>query len=171
TYVAVRGGIGVDPILGSRATDLLAGVGPPVLSDGGWLPVGVATTGPPVAGGSVPAPPDNIVLRVLPGPRDDWFAAGALAALCREPYEVSPRSDRVGLRLSGPALERSRPGELPSEGMVEGAVQVPPDGQPVLLLADHPLTGGYPVIAVVDAADVPLAAQARPGQQIRFRVS
>ncbi|WP_324276271.1 hypothetical protein [Blastococcus brunescens] len=78
-------------------------------------------------------------------------------------------SDRVGLRLSGPRLERARGDELPSEGLVPGAVQVPPDGAPVLFLADHPVTGGYPVLAVVATADLPAAAQLRPGDRLRFR--
>ncbi|PZS30988.1 MAG: allophanate hydrolase, partial [Pseudonocardiales bacterium] len=165
--------IGVGQVLGSRSTDLLAGVGPPVVRDGVRLPVGALVAGLPhvdVAPVPVPVLPDSIVLRALPGPRDDWFTAGALRALGGQPYQVSPNSDRVGLRLTGPALHRSRGGELPSEGMVAGALQVPPDGQPVLLLADHPVTGGYPVIAVVDEADLPIAAQARPGRTIRFVV-
>jgi allophanate hydrolase subunit 2 len=84
---------------------------------------------------------------------------------------VSPDSDRVGARLSGPALVRSRHEELPSEGLVEGAIQVPPDGQPIVMLADHPTTGGYPVIAVVDPADLRHVAQAAPGTTLRFRRS
>jgi allophanate hydrolase subunit 2 len=83
---------------------------------------------------------------------------------------VTNDSDRSGLGLSGPSLPRARDGELPSEGMVTGALQVPPDGKPILLLADHPVTGGYPVIAVVRSADIGLAAQLRPGQPVRFRL-
>jgi allophanate hydrolase subunit 2 len=83
-------------------------------------------------------------------------------------YRVSAASNRIGLRTEGPALERARTGELPSEGMVLGAVQVPPDGRPVLFLADHPTTGGYPVIAVVRTADLAAAAQASPGTAVRF---
>jgi allophanate hydrolase subunit 2 len=111
-----------------------------------------------------------VQLRVLPGPRDDWFAAGAIGILCGAGYVVTPASDRVGLRLDGPALPRASngAGELASEGMVTGALQVPPDGKPILLLADHPVTGGYPVIAVVRSADIGLAAQLRPGQPVRF---
>ena len=102
------------------------------------------------------------------GPRDDWFTAGAVDALLSEPWIVSPQSNRTGLRLTGPRLDRSRNAELLSEGIVSGAIQVPPSGEPIVLLADHPTTGGYPVIAVVVTADLPLAAQARPGQEIRF---
>ncbi|MEP6697750.1 MAG: biotin-dependent carboxyltransferase family protein [Pseudonocardiales bacterium] len=171
TYLAVRGGLAVDPVLGSRSTDLLAGLGPPVLAAGQRLPVGELFDRLPIVDvAPVPGPPIAVVLRVLPGPRDDWFGPGGLRVLGGEPYLVAPDSDRVGLRLQGHPLERVRDGELPSEGMVEGALQVPPDGQPVLLLADHPVTGGYPVIGVVPPADIPLAAQARPGQGIRFRV-
>jgi allophanate hydrolase subunit 2 len=102
------------------------------------------------------------------GPRDAWFTADALRTLLGSAYTVTDRSDRVGARLAGPPLPRRTAGELPSEGMVPGALQVPPDGEPVLFLADHPVTGGYPVIAVVAAADVARAAQARPGTRLRF---
>lgn len=171
TYLCVRGGIAVEPVLGSRATDILAGLGPPVLTAGAWLPVGPAPREQPdVEQAPVPNPPDgDINLRVMPGPRADWFTTDALDSLCAEPYEVTSESNRVGLRLSGPVLERSREGELPSEGMAHGSLQVPPTGQPTLLLADHPVTGGYPVIAVVLGDDLDAAAQARPGQRLRFR--
>ena len=109
------------------------------------------------------------VLRVLPGPRLDWFGQDALAALCGAPYTVGPASNRTGLRLAGPPLPRAGDAELASEGMVTGSLQVPHDGQPILLLADHPATGGYPVIAVLVSADIGLAAQLRPGEAIRFR--
>jgi allophanate hydrolase subunit 2 len=112
-----------------------------------------------------------VELRVIAGPRDDWFTAGALTALGTGSYTVRPASNRTGLRLSGPALDRSRPGELLSEGMAAGSLQVTHDGQPILLLADHPTTGGYPVIGVVASADLGLAAQLRPGQQVRFQIA
>ncbi|GAA2626147.1 hypothetical protein GCM10010307_13740 [Streptomyces vastus] len=102
------------------------------------------------------------------GPSDDWFTATAVRTLTTHTYRVSSASNRIGLRTEGPALERARPGELPSEGMVLGAIQVPPDGRPVVFLADHPTTGGYPVIAVVRATDLPGAAQAAPGTPVRF---
>lgn len=172
SYLAVRGGIAVEPVLGSRSTDLLAGLGPPVVTAGMRLPVGDAVVGPP-ASAAAPAPDwqAEVVLRARWGPRDDWFTAEARRLLGTATYQVTPSSDRVGLRLRGSVLPRRRGGELPSEGMVEGALQVTPDGMPVLLLADHPVTGGYPVIAVVDPDDVPLAAQTRPGQHLRFRLS
>jgi biotin-dependent carboxylase-like uncharacterized protein len=170
TYLAVAGGIDAEPVLGSRSTDTLAGLGPDPLRAGDRLAVGAHRGEPPgVDVAAVAAPAADPVLRVLPGPRADWFGPGALERLCARPWTVSPRSDRVGMRLDGEPLERSHHGELAPEGMVEGALQVPPDGRPVLLLADHPVTGGYPVIAVVHDDDVPLAAQARPGAQIRFR--
>jgi allophanate hydrolase subunit 2 len=119
----------------------------------------------------MPAAGEAVRIRVVPGPRDDWFAAGALELLCEADYMVTPASDRTGIRLDGPALPRARHDELPSEGLVTGALQVPPGGQPILLLADHPTTGGYPVIAVVATADIGLAAQLRPGARLRFAIS
>ncbi|MET7290233.1 biotin-dependent carboxyltransferase family protein [Streptomyces sp. NPDC005573] len=168
-YVAVSGGVAVEPVLGSRATDLLSGLGPAPLTDGTVLPLGVPA-GPParVDAAPQPRPPAELVLRVTPGPRADWFTARALDDLTTRAYRVSPATNRIGLRTEGPALERAVTGELPSEGMVLGAVQVPPDGRPVVFLADHPTTGGYPVIAVVRAADLPAAAQAVPGTGVRF---
>ncbi|WP_405739423.1 biotin-dependent carboxyltransferase family protein [Streptomyces sp. NBC_00028] len=168
-YVAVSGGIAVEPVLGSRSTDLLSGLGPAPLTDGAVLPLGTPSTLPArVDVAPQPAPPAELVLRVTLGPRDDWFTPEAVRAFTSRAYRVSPASNRIGLRTEGPALERARPGELPSEGMVLGAVQVPPDGRPVVFLADHPTTGGYPVIAVVRTEDLAAAAQAAPGTPIRF---
>ncbi|MGW1499033.1 5-oxoprolinase subunit C family protein [Streptomyces mirabilis] len=171
SYVAVAGGVAVDPVLGSRSTDLLSGLGPPPLTDGTVLPLGrpdgVHTRVDVVPH---PGPPSELVLRVTPGPREDWFTASALRTLATGTYRVSSASNRIGLRTEGPSLERAVSGELPSEGMVLGAVQVPPDGRPVVFLADHPTTGGYPVIAVVRGADLPAAAQAVPGTPVRFMV-
>ncbi len=171
SYVAVRGGVETEPVLGSRSTDVLAGLGRP-LEDGDVLPIGSATRGPVPAVDVAPVralPEGDVELRVLLGPRDDWFTGDALRLLREEPFVVASDSNRVGMRLDGPTLDRSRDDELPSEGTVAGAVQVPPGGQPVLFLADHPVTGGYPVIAVVLSVDLPLAGQARPGQRLRFR--
>lgn len=177
TYVAVAGGgLAVEAVLGSRSTDLLAGLGPPPLAAGDVLPVGDPTLSARRA--SVPAAADSLavrppaspaLLRALPGPRYDWFTAAAHGTLGQDTYLVSSKSDRTGLRLVGPPLARATSIELPSEGMVRGAIQVPPDGLPVLLLADHPVTGGYPVIAVVDDEDTDVAAQLRPGDVLRFR--
>lgn len=173
TYVGVRGGVAVEPVLGSRSTDVLSGIGPAVLDRDTVLPVGSAPDHWPAVDVApvAPLPDGDLVLRVRPGPREDWFAAGALEALCSAPYAVTADSNRVGMRLRGPTLERSRRGELPSEGMVRGALQVPPTGQPTLLLSDHPVTGGYPVIGVVVGADLDLAAQARPGQRLQLRLA
>ncbi|MGF0173012.1 biotin-dependent carboxyltransferase family protein [Streptomyces sp. Marseille-Q5077] len=169
SYVAVSGGIAVEPVLGSRSTDLLSGLGPPPLTDGTVLPLGRPTRlHARVDVAPQPAPPGELVLRVTPGPRDDWFTPAAVRAFTSRPYRVSAASNRIGLRTEGPALERALTRELPSEGVVLGAVQVPPDGRPVVFLADHPTTGGYPVIAVVRAADLPAAAQAVPGTPVRF---
>ncbi|SDN81009.1 biotin-dependent carboxyltransferase family protein [Geodermatophilus sp. DSM 45219] len=169
TYLAVRGGIAVEPVLGSRSTDLLSGLGPPVLSSGDEVPVGSAAGPMPgVDLAPVPDPPGGeVTVRLLPGPRRDWFTSPA--ALTASAWEVTGESNRIGLRLAGVPLARARTGELASEGMVRGALQVPPSGQPVLFLADAPVTGGYPVVGYVEDADVDRCGQLRPGQTLRFR--
>jgi biotin-dependent carboxylase-like uncharacterized protein len=198
-YLAVRGGIDVPPVLGSRATDQLSGLGPSPLRAGDLLPVGrlagdaaqpwpepprvwpadavprVGAVDPDAAltaAAGAPAPaaatPPPAVLRVLPGPRPDWFASDALAVLPGATYRVTPASNRVALRLDGPEVRRVDRGELPSEPLVPGAVQVPPDGRPVVFGADHPVTGGYPVLAVVHPRDLDLAAQLPPGALVRL---
>lgn len=169
-YLAVRGGIDVAPVLGSRSTDQLAGIGPAPVRAGVLLRVGSMTLDsaqpwPEPAGG---ASHDPAVLRITPGPRPDWFARDALDALCAGTYAVTPDSNRVALRLTGPPVRRADRGELPSEPLVPGAVQVPPDGQPVVFGADHPVTGGYPVVAVLDEPSRDVAAQLRPGDVLRF---
>jgi len=172
TYLSVRGGFEVPTVLGSRATDMLSGLGPARLTVGDVLPVGSPPSTLPnleVAPIS-PSPMRDgpIAIRAQLGPRADWLADPQLLA---GPWTVSSRSDRVGIRLEGPALQRhdSRVGqELLSEGVAHGSIQVPPGGQPVLFLADHPVTGGYPVAAVVRDADIDLAAQAVPGQTLRI---
>ncbi|MFC6885036.1 MULTISPECIES: biotin-dependent carboxyltransferase family protein [Actinomadura] len=171
SYLAVRGGVDVPPVLGSRSADTLAALGPDPLGPGTVLPVGPPPDGVPLLGVLPVAPPPagDVELGVVPGPRADWFTRDALHGLFTGEYEVTSEIDRVGMRLSGPRLARAEKGELPSEGTVAGALQVPPSGLPVLFLADHPLTGGYPVIGVVASADLGRAAQARPGQRLRFR--
>jgi biotin-dependent carboxylase-like uncharacterized protein len=164
SYLAVAGGIDVEPVLGSRSTDTLSGLGPAKLAKGDELPVGSSQGTPGTAGWMPVSDGDHLVLRMRLGPRDDWFTG--LDAFLAATYTVTPVSNRVGARLAGPALTRARPGELPSEGVVLGAVQVPADGQPLIFLADHPTTGGYPVVGVVD--DVTPLAQARPGTMISF---
>jgi allophanate hydrolase subunit 2 len=163
----------VEPVLGSRSADLLSGLGPAPLRAGDRLPVGAPPAAPvPVVDvAAVTAPTgEDVVVRAVAGPRADWFAPTALRVLAETRWQASGDSDRVGVRLEGGRLERTRAGELPSEGMVPGALQVPPSGQPVLLLADAPSTGGYPVVAVLVAADVDRAAQLRPGQGLRIRL-
>jgi biotin-dependent carboxylase-like uncharacterized protein len=164
SYLAVAGGISVEPVLGSRSTDTLSGLGPPRLTDGATLPVGTPYRDPAWAAHLLPLPPSELVLGVRLGPRDDWVD---VSALFRRSWTITPVSNRIGARLAGPALPRRRDGELPPEGVVLGAIQVPADGQPLIFLADHPTTGGYPVIGVVD--DVTPLAQARPGTTVRFR--
>lgn len=164
SYLAVAGGIGVEPVLGSRSTDTLAWVGPPRVEAGTVLPVG-PVAGEPVAV-DLTEPRRASGLRFVPGPRADWVAS--LRPLADTAWRVLPDSDRIGLRLDGPPLQRVRDGELASEGMVLGAVQLPPDGRPVVFLADHPVTGGYPVVAVVDVRDLWQCAQARPGETVQL---
>ncbi|MEU0598220.1 biotin-dependent carboxyltransferase family protein [Streptomyces sp. NPDC006393] len=169
SYVAVAGGIATEPVLGSRSTDLLSGLGPAPVRDGDVLPLGAPVRQPALPSAAPwSAPPAALVLPLRPGPRADWFTPAALRTLTSATYRVSPHSNRIGLRTEGPALERRTTGELPSEGMVLGAVQVPPDGRPVVFLHDHPTTGGYPVIAVVVEAALAQAAQARAGTPVRF---
>ena len=168
TYVAVAGGIDVDPVLGSRSTDLLSGLGPAPVAAGDVLPTGVPGTAPHGVE-AVPRPSPGR-LRIRLGPRSDWFAEHSVASLDGASYEVSADSNRIGLRLRGTPLEPARDEELPSEGMVLGAVQVPPSGQPVVFLHDHPTTGGYPVVGVVVGDDLPVCAQARPGDRLTLQV-
>lgn len=172
SYLAVRGGVDAALVLGSRSTDTMSGIGPAplaagqVLADGGEAESGVV--------GAPELQPDYpgtgvTVLDVVPGPRADWFDQAALDSFTAQDWSVLPQSNRVGMRLDGTPLQRSRQGELPSEGTVAGALQVPPEGLPVLFLADHPITGGYPVIAVVVDSQLDLAAQVPIGGKIRFR--
>ena len=172
SYLGVRGGIAVAPILGSRSYDTLSSIGPPPLRPGDALPVGEpAGNFPELEQAPVAAISEGLVaLRVMRGPRDDWCADPD--ALVRSTWLVSERSDRVGVRLSGAALQHRWPArQLPSEGAIRGAIQVPPNGQPVILGTDHPVTGGYPVIGVVIDDDVDTLAQLRPGQPVRLRWS
>jgi biotin-dependent carboxylase-like uncharacterized protein len=170
TYLAVRGGLDVPAVLGSRSTDTLSGLGPDPLSAGDRLEIGdEQVEQPSVDLAPQPEPPAELVLRVRVGPRDDWFADGEVERFCTTRWRVTRDADRVGIKLDGDPLRRRGDDELKSEPMVRGAVQVPKSGQPIIFGADHPVTGGYPVIAVVESADVDRAAQARPGEQLRFR--
>ena len=166
-YLAVAGGIEAPRLFGSRSHDVLSGLGPPPLKAGDRLAIG-SVRGLPRSVAAPKAMPPTPTLRFVPGPRDDWFAPAALDVLAAEPYTVSPDCNRIAVRLHGAPLARAVEGELPSEGLVPGAIQVPPDGQPVVMLADHPTTGGYPVIGVVLPEDLWLLAQSRPGGALRF---
>ena len=172
-YLAFRGGIETQSALGSSSSDTLAHLGPAALEAGSTLAIGdsaphLVDPGTPSPNrGDLPQPGQTLTLRVTLGPRDDWFTSAGIETLLGQMWTVTHESDRVGLRLSGEVpLERSQAGELPSEGAVTGALQVPPNGQPVLFGPDHPLTGGYPIIASVDDTD--LAAQLSPGVRLRF---
>ncbi len=171
SYLAVRGGFAASLTLGSASTDLTSGLGPPPLEPGQRLEVGGSVTGPSRGSdltGARPGPQRGVTLRAVVGPRDDWFSGDAVHALASAEWQVCRDSDRVGVRLQGPALSRARTDELPSEAVVRGAVQVPAAGQPLVFFADHPTTGGYPVIAVVLDEDTDLLAQLAPGDTLRF---
>lgn len=176
TTFAVRGGFAVPAVLGSRSRDTLAGLGPEPLRAGNVLPIGPepATPVPPADLVPIDPPTDAVVeLEVRPGPRHDWFTAEAWRLLTTSAFTTSARSDRTGVRLEGPALDRVPDlvgVELASEGMLRGSIQVSPDGAPTVLGPDHPVTGGYPVIAVVVDAALDRLAQLRPGQPVRLRL-
>jgi biotin-dependent carboxylase-like uncharacterized protein len=172
SYLAVRGGIDVAPVLGSRSYDVLSEIGPAPLQPGDVLSIGEHTQQYPELDQAPVAPiADQLVeLMVVPGPRDDWIADAD--ALVHTVWMASDRSDRVGMRLQGSPLAHRSPGrQLPSEGAARGAIQVPPNGLPVILGPDHPVTGGYPVIGVIADDDIDKVAQVRPGQQVRLRWS
>jgi KipI family sensor histidine kinase inhibitor len=170
SYLALRGGFDVSPVLGSCATDTLAHIGPDALKSGDAVaPAGRSANAVAAAAiaPELPAAGDVVELPVTLGPRTDWFSADMVARFLDQEWQVTAQSSRVGIRLSGNALNRDD-SELPSEGTATGAIQIPHSGQPVLFLADHPLTGGYPVIATVQPHALNLAGQIPPGARIRF---
>ncbi len=173
-YVAVRGGFAEAPVMGSCATDTLAHVGPAPVAVGDWLAVQPApatsvVAAPELPPADLPTLEQEVVLDVVMGPRTDWFTPEAIARFAAQRWQVTPQSNRVGLRLAGEVpLDRAITGELPSEGTALGALQVPPSGQPVLFLADHPLTGGYPVIGCVAPYHLDRAGQIPVGAWLRF---
>lgn len=171
SYLGVRGGMDVSSAADSRSTDTLAGLGPDRIAAGAELAVGAGAPHPipPLEIAPWGWPADPIEVELGPGPRADEFAPLAHRALVEEVWTVAAQTDRIGMRLDGPVLPRRATGEVPSEGMVPGAMQVPPHGRPVILLADGPVTGGYPVIAVVTDATLDRLAQAGPGTRVRFR--
>jgi biotin-dependent carboxylase-like uncharacterized protein len=169
TYLAVRGGVCVEPVLGSRSYDVMSAIGPSPLAPGDELPIGEHTNDyPELDQAPVAAIPAHLLeLRVIPGPRDDWFVDPDV--LVHTIWMASDRSDRVGMRLEGRPLRYRYPDrQLPSEGATRGAIQVPPNGLPVILGPDHPVTGGYPVVGVVIDEDIDKVAQVRPGQYVRL---
>jgi biotin-dependent carboxylase-like uncharacterized protein len=171
SYLAVAGGIDTMPVMGSRATDLLSGLGPPIVSEGTTLRIG-QPTGPSAALDFAPyrLPEPELLLDCYLGPRDDWITREAIEIFARSRWQVTTESNRIALRLKGVPLARRITDELLSEGVALGSVQVPANGQPVVFLSDHPTTGGYPVIGVVPAPDIWRCGQAMPGTSIRFRI-
>ncbi|NEG55287.1 5-oxoprolinase subunit B/C family protein [Bifidobacterium platyrrhinorum] len=196
-YVAVRGGFAVRTILGSASTDTMSGIGPAPLRRGDLLPVADVPGVPGMAADSgvgLPRPwPDDLPRRgavtelgVTLGPRDDWFTDRGIATFLDTAWTVTARSNRVGLRLTGaagepgepgepvvaPTLERANPGEeLNSEATVPGSIEVPGNGLPLIFLRDQPVTGGYPVIAVLTKAALVTAGQLPPGAKVRFTLA
>ena len=171
-YLALRGGYDVAPVLGSAATDTLAFVGPPSLGAGATVAPACRPASAVAAPEEQPVLPksgDLVTLPVTLGPRTDWFTPDMVRHFLAQEWLVTPQSSRVGIRLHG-ELPMTRPdaNELPSEGTETGAIQIPHSGQPVLFLADHPLTGGYPVIATLLPRALDLAGQIPPGARIRF---
>jgi biotin-dependent carboxylase-like uncharacterized protein len=172
TYLAVRGGIDVAPVLGSRSYDVMAAIGPAPLRNGDVLQIGERTGDyPEIDHAPVATIPNDVVeLRVTPGPRDDWFVDPDI--MVRTNWLVTNNSDRVGMRLVGMPLEYRWPDrQLPAEGADRGAIQVPPNGFPIILGPDHPVTGAYPVVGVVVEEDLDMLGQVRPGQTVRMHWS
>jgi biotin-dependent carboxylase-like uncharacterized protein len=169
SYFAVRGGVDVKPVLRSRSTDTLGHLGPPALRAGDRLPVGSAAQTEQPSGEPGTWQPAPARLPVVLGPRADWFTEDAVRTLIAGAWQVRADSDRIGVRLDGPRLRRTRGDELPSEPTLPGAIQVPPDGRPIVLGPDSPVTGGYPVIAVLRRRYLDHVAQLRPGDFVQFR--
>jgi biotin-dependent carboxylase-like uncharacterized protein len=172
SYLAVAGGIEVPTVLASRSTDTLSGLGPPPIAAGDVLLVG-DRRGSPHTPADVfttnATPARRIELRFRWGPRDDWFSSESRRVFVSATWTVSSDVDRIAARLTGPALVHSRKDQLPTEGVHLGSVQVPPSGQPLVFLANHPPTGGYPIIGVLHEDDVGRMAQAAPGTQVVLR--
>ena len=172
-YLAAAGGFALEPVMGSLSTYVRAGIGPlggRPLGQGARLPLARdAAPGGPETG--LPQSPDygSGPLRVVLGPQDDRFTEAALATFLSTAYRVGKQADRMGLRLEGPALMHRGSADIPSDGLVTGAIQVPGNGQPILLLNDHQTIGGYAKIATVISADLPRAGRLRPGDSLSFQ--
>lgn len=173
SYLAIRGGLAGRRAFGSLSGGPVDGIGPGPVRVGDLLAVGPEPEGLPVAvdvAAAAARSPGEVLLKALVGPRDDWFTAEALEILSGATWRVAPETDRVGTRLLGPELPRARAGELASEGLVRGAIQVPASGLPLVFGPDHPTTGGYPVIACVSGQDADALAQAAPDTVVRFEL-
>jgi biotin-dependent carboxylase-like uncharacterized protein len=175
-YLAVAGGLAVPSVLGSRAADVRAGfsglAGRP-LRAGDRLPIGPVDDVVSRGGRYLPGAYDlsgesGQAIRVLPGPHVDRFRPGELERFCSAVWQISNQADRMGYRLKGPSLRHAQSADVASLGLPVGAVQVPGDGRPIVLLADHQSTGGYTVLACVIRADLHLLAQRAPGDEVRF---
>ncbi|MSS44973.1 biotin-dependent carboxyltransferase family protein [Cutibacterium sp. WCA-380-WT-3A] len=172
SYVSVSGGIDATPTFSSVSADPTRGIGPAPLTPGDCVNVGHGRAG--VISTTLvdaPQPSRELVLHGVWGPRDDWFTDASRHRLEQAPWRVGDASDRVGTRLEGPSLERAVTGELTSEPVIRGAIQVPTSGVPLIFGPDHPTTGGYPVIGVVDPEDADRLAQARAGVVVRFAMT
>lgn len=169
-YLAVAGGLAVEPVMGSRSVHARSGLSGQPLAAGDALPLRAAAgDGPALAVPPGLRPPVSDVVRVVMGPQDDHFTPEAVALFLGAEYEVTGRSDRMGYRLSGPRLEHARGADIVSDAIAPGSIQVPGSGEPILLMADRQTTGGYPKIATAIGADLPRLAQCRPGERLRFR--
>ncbi|HEY1910660.1 MAG TPA: biotin-dependent carboxyltransferase family protein [Vicinamibacterales bacterium] len=176
-YIAVAGGIAVQPLLGSRSTHLVSGMGGVEgrsLRSGDRLPLGAQTprlqAAPSAAQPIIPLPDRHAMVRVLAGPQTEYFAPDALDVLQSAPFVVGQDSNRMGFRLDGPRLTHARGADIISDATALGALQVPASGQPILLMADRQTTGGYPKLATVISADIPLAGQLAPSDRVSFVV-
>ena len=172
-YLAVRGGLDVPLVMGSRSTDMSAKLGGfegralkagdvlPTISDDGWTPTDLRY--------EIPVYESAATVRVIPGPQEEYFTAAGLETFFSAGYEISPNSDRMGLRLEGPEIESRSGTDIVSDGVVFGSIQVPSGGKPIILMADHQTAGGYAKIGTVLSLDLPKLAQARPGDTVRFQ--
>jgi len=170
--LAVRGGIAVPPLMGSRATSVVSRMGPVSgrqLVAGDVLPIGPTVFATVSCGPTLMMPEGGVRLRCIRGPHDGMFAADALETLFGSRFTVTVQSNRMGYRLDGPSLRHLAGADILSDATPIGSLQVPASGQPILLMADRQTTGGYPKIATVITADLPLAGQLAPGDWIEFR--
>jgi biotin-dependent carboxylase-like uncharacterized protein len=172
TYVAMAGGFEAPLSFGSRSTDTLSGIGPAPLRPGTVLTLGEPGSTPhvghPAASAGTVGPWTRLDVTARLGPRDDLFTEEAIEALRAGPWRISQETDRIAARLLGPTLRTTGIGQLPTEGLAAGSIQVPPSGQPIVHLANHPPTGGYPVIAVVERSDLDRISQAQPGTELHL---